>query len=81
MGVPFAWLLVFFLFPFLIILKISVSPLDEVSFQDLARLEDGVLTVAVNLGNYAAWKKDADARGHRTSTIVAIITDIRICMR
>ncbi len=58
MGVPFAWLLVFFLFPFLIILKISVSPLDEVSFQDLARLEDGVLTVAVNLGNYAAIFRD-----------------------
>jgi putrescine transport system permease protein len=57
-GVPFAWLLVFFLFPFLIILKISVSPLDEVSFQDLARLEDGVLTVAVNLGNYAALFRD-----------------------
>jgi putrescine transport system permease protein len=57
-GVPYAWLLVFFLFPFLIILKISVSPLGETTYEDLAHLQDGVLTVALNFGNYLAILRD-----------------------
>ena len=57
-GVPYAWLLLFFLFPFVIILKISISQLDEITFRDLTTFEDGVFTVAINVGNYLAILKD-----------------------
>ncbi|MBK9517935.1 MAG: ABC transporter permease subunit [Anaeromyxobacter sp.] len=57
-GIPTAWLLVFFLLPFLIILKLSVSQMEEVTFKDLVTFQDGLLTVAVNLGNYLAIFRD-----------------------
>jgi putrescine transport system permease protein len=57
-GVPYAWLLLFFLLPFVIILKISVSQLDEITFRDLTTFQDGVFTLAINVGNYAAILKD-----------------------
>ena len=34
-GVPYLWLLVFFLLPFLIVLKISVSEMESATFKDL----------------------------------------------
>jgi putrescine transport system permease protein len=51
-GLPFAWLLLFFLLPFLIVLKISVSEMEMVTFKDLFTWADGVLQVQVKLGNY-----------------------------
>ena len=36
-GVPYAWLLLFFLLPFLILAKISVSEMEAVVFKDLDR--------------------------------------------
>ena len=50
--VPYVWLLVFFLLPFLIILKISVSDMELVSFVPLVRLKDGVLSLALNFNHY-----------------------------
>ena len=38
-GVPYLWLLVFFLLPFLIVLKISVSEMETVQFKDLITLQ------------------------------------------
>lgn len=52
-GVPYAWLLVFFLLPFLIILKISLSEMDAVAVRDILTLEEGVLQLRLNLGTYA----------------------------
>ena len=51
-GVPYAWLLVFFLLPFLIVMKISVSEMEVVSFKDLITWKDGVLQLSLKLGNY-----------------------------
>jgi putrescine transport system permease protein len=51
-GVPLAFLLVFFLFPFLVVFKISVSEMDNVVFKDLFVWADGVLQLKVKLGNY-----------------------------
>jgi len=53
-GVPYGWLLAFFLLPFLIILKISVSEMEEVTFQDLVTWQDGRLTLALQLRSYLA---------------------------
>lgn len=51
-GVPYLWLLAFFLAPFLIVLKISVSEMENVSFKDLLTLQDGVLQLSLRFGNY-----------------------------
>ena len=51
-GIPLAFLLVFFLLPFLLVFKISVSEMDNVVFTDLVLWADGVLHLKLKLGNY-----------------------------
>ncbi|MCW7541904.1 ABC transporter permease subunit [Aquabacterium sp. A7-Y] len=51
-GLPYAWLLLFFLLPFLILLKISVSEMDTVVVKDLWRYAEGRLQLSLRLGNY-----------------------------
>jgi len=57
-GVPYVWLLIFFLLPFLIIVKISVSEMGAVSVNDLVTYKDGVLALSPRLGNYATVVRD-----------------------
>lgn len=58
-GLPYAWLLVFFLLPFLIVFKISVSEMDGVRFSELLTVQDGVLQLTLRLGNYLLVAEDA----------------------
>lgn len=51
-GLPMAFLLIFFLLPFLVVFKISVSEMDNVVFRDLLVWADGVLQFRIKLGNY-----------------------------
>lgn len=51
-GLPYLWLLVFFLLPFLIVLKISISEMENVTFKDLVTYVEGTLQVTVKLGSY-----------------------------
>ncbi len=51
-GFPLVFLLVFFLFPFLVVFKISVSEMDNVVFKDLFTWSDGLLQLKIKLGNY-----------------------------
>ena len=51
-GLPFAWLAVFFLLPFLIVVKISVSEMETVTFKDLITWKDGLLQLSLKLSNY-----------------------------
>ena len=51
-AIPYAWLLVFFMLPFLIVFKISVSEMENVSFKALFTWADGVLQLSLRLGNY-----------------------------
>ena len=44
-GVPYFWLLLFFMLPFLIVLKISVSEMETVTFKDVLTFKDGVLEI------------------------------------
>ena len=57
-GIPYLWLLVFFLFPFLIVMKISVSEMENVHFKDLLTYTDGALTLSLKLGNYLFITRD-----------------------
>ena len=49
-ALPYGWLLLFFLFPFLILVKISVSEMETVNFKDLITYKDGVLALALEAG-------------------------------
>ena len=51
-GVPMGFLLVFFLLPFLVVAKISVSEMENVAFKDLLTWSEGVLALRIKLGNY-----------------------------
>lgn len=54
-GTPFLWLGLFFLLPFLFILKISLSEavLAQPPYMDLIReFSDGLMTIQINFGNY-----------------------------
>ena len=57
-GIPYAWLLVFFALPFLIVLKISVSEMETVRFKDLLVYTDGLLRLSIKLGNYVFITED-----------------------
>ncbi len=57
-GLPYLWLLAFFLLPFLIVLKISVSEVDGVVFKDVLSFKDGVLALSVKLSNYVFITED-----------------------
>jgi putrescine transport system permease protein len=52
LGIPYFWLLVFFLLPFLILAKISVSEMEAVSFKDVLVWSDGVLSLTLKFSNY-----------------------------
>ncbi|MEJ6002417.1 ABC transporter permease subunit [Paucibacter soli] len=51
-GLPYAWLLIFFALPFVIVAKISVSEMETVHFKDLISYADGMLRLTIKLGNY-----------------------------
>ena len=57
-GVPYFWLLLFFMLPFLIVLKISVSEMETVTFKDVLTWKDGVLALSIKLSNYASLVQD-----------------------
>ena len=41
-GVPYLWLLVFFLLPFVIVLKISISEMENVTFKEVLTFRDAL---------------------------------------
>ena len=57
-AVPYLWLLVFFLLPFLVVMKISVSEMDGVAFQDVIRLQDGTVAFNLKFANYLLLLQD-----------------------
>ncbi len=57
-GLPYVWLLAFFMLPFLIVLKISVSESEGVSFKDVLTVKDGLLQLTVKFANYVFLTQD-----------------------
>jgi putrescine transport system permease protein len=51
-ALPFLFLFLFFLAPFFIVGKISVSEMEVVTFKDLVTWSDGVLTISLRFGGY-----------------------------
>ena len=57
-GVPYLWLALFFLLPFVIVLRLSVSEMDGVQSSNLLSLRDGVLQLTLKLSNYVFLAED-----------------------
>jgi putrescine transport system permease protein len=57
-GLPYLWLLAFFLLPFLIVLKISVSESEGVGFKDVLVVKQGLLQLNVKFANYVFLTQD-----------------------
>ncbi len=57
-GIPYAWLLLFFLFPFLIVVKISVSEMETVTFKDLITVANGAVSLTLKFSNYVFITED-----------------------
>jgi putrescine transport system permease protein len=57
-AVPYGWLLIFFLLPFLILAKISVSEMETVVIKDLITFQDGLLVLSLKLSNYVFMTED-----------------------
>jgi putrescine transport system permease protein len=51
-GVPYLWLLAFFLLPFLIVARISVAEMENVTFKDLLTFKDGLLQLTLKFTGY-----------------------------
>ena len=58
-GVPYAWLLLFFLAPFLIVAKYSVSEMGDIRVEDLLTASNGAVKLAVKFTNYVTVVTDS----------------------
>ncbi len=57
-AMPYVWLLIFFLLPFLIVLRISFSQMTGASFSDLVSFADGRLHFNLHWRTYALMLRD-----------------------
>jgi len=57
-GTPYVWLLVFFLLPFLVVLRISFAEMDGARISDLFSFADQSLVMKLNLQSYATILQD-----------------------
>jgi putrescine transport system permease protein len=79
-GAPYLWLLLFFLLPFLIVLRISFSEMDGATLSSLVSYADRQLTVNLQWSNYATLlTDDIYASAYGRSLMYAAITTL-ICL-
>ena len=58
-GLPYAWLLLFFLLPFLIVLQIALADMGAVHPENLLAVKDGVVSLKFKFSNFIAISQDA----------------------
>jgi len=58
-GVPMVFLLLFFLFPFLVVGKISLSEMEGVVFNDLMTWAEGAIHFQIKVDNYLSLAEDS----------------------
>ena len=76
-GIPYGWLLLFFLAPFLIVAKYSVSEMGDIRVEDLFTYVDGALKVAIKFANYVLVTTDALYRdAYLASLKYALVTTL-----
>ena len=79
-GVPMAFLVIVFLLPFLVVIKISVSEMDEITFKAITVWADGVIDIRLKLGNYIAIAQDSLYFDTYLSSIGFALVTTAICL-
>jgi putrescine transport system permease protein len=51
-GVPYLWLVIFFLMPFLVVLKISVSEMGPVAVNNILEIKEGAMQLTLRANTY-----------------------------
>ncbi|HEX7640497.1 MAG TPA: ABC transporter permease subunit [Burkholderiaceae bacterium] len=57
-GIPYAWLLLFFLAPFLIVAKYSVSEMGDINVEDVMTVADGSVKFVLKYANFVSLGQD-----------------------
>jgi putrescine transport system permease protein len=57
-GAPYLWLGAFFVLPFLIVVKISVSESEGVNFKDVLTVKEGLIQLSIKFSNYVFLTQD-----------------------
>jgi putrescine transport system permease protein len=79
-GIPYAWLLVFFLLPFLVVARISVSEMETTTIKDIVTWKDGALAFSVTFVNYLRLvQEDLYLRTYASSLGYAAVTTV-LCL-
>jgi putrescine transport system permease protein len=79
-AVPYAWLLVFFLLPFLVVAKISVSEMETTTIKDVVTWKDGAIAISAKVGNYLLLvQDDLYLRTYASSLLYAAVTTL-LCL-
>ena len=79
-AVPYAWLLAFFLLPFLVVAKISVSEMETTTIKDIVTWKDGAIAISARLGNYLLLvQDDLYLRTYASSLLYAAVTTL-LCL-
>lgn len=79
-SVPYLWLLIFMLLPFVIILKISFAKMGDASFLPISQYRDGVVQVNLDLTHYRFITHDALYFRTYVSSIVCAGATTVVCL-
>jgi putrescine transport system permease protein len=79
-GVPYAFLILFFSLPFLVVLRLSFADSDGIRYKDLLSYADGTLTLAIKLSNYIFLTSDALYVATYWSSIEYAALNTAICL-
>ncbi|HEY3633785.1 MAG TPA: ABC transporter permease subunit [Caldimonas sp.] len=79
-AIPYAWLLAFFLLPFLVVARISVSEMETTTIKDIVTWKDGAIAFSIRLGNYLLLAQDdLYLRTYASSLVYAAVTTV-LCL-
>ena len=79
-AIPYAWLLAFFLIPFLVVARISVSEMEATTLKDIVEWKDGAIAFSLRWGNYALLAQDdLYLRTYGSSLLFAAVTTV-LCL-
>ena len=79
-AIPYAWLIAFFLIPFLVVARISVSEMEATTLKDIVEWKDGAIAFSLRWGNYALLAQDdLYLRTYGSSLLFAAVTTV-LCL-
>jgi putrescine transport system permease protein len=79
-AIPYGWLLIFFLLPFLVVARISVSEMETTTIKDIVTWKDGAIAFSLTFVNYLRLvQEDLYLRTYASSLAYAAVTTL-LCL-